>query len=274
MTIETSNNGPEDHAVKKSSYLARISDLVGESEGAYSHKIPKYLRLSNALLTTIETGYLRVGDQLPSELDIADVLKVSHGTVRRALETLVQQGVVVRSHGSGTFVAGGRQSEEDLWVLRFLRDDGKTLMPVFSHIVSIHQTTEKGPWSELLGGDDSFICINRIMGVGNEFKVFVEFYATMAKCRELLDCRSDELNISSLRVILGERFNMPTLRLEQRLQCRYLEDDICDILELKHGTTGVVLEAFEYTYRDAPVSFRRIFLPPGHRYLALPEKRL
>ena len=274
MTIETPNNSPGDHAVEKSTHLAHISDLMSKFGDTHSHRIPKYLRLSNALLTAIETGYLRVGDKLPPEMDIASVLQVSQGTVRRALEVLAHQGVVVRSHGSGTFVTGGRQSEDDLWVLRFLRDDGKTLMPVFSQIVSILQTTEKGPWSTLLGEDDSFIRINRIMGVGNEFKIFVEFYAAMTKCRELLDYRSDELNILSLRGLLAERFNMPTLRIEQRLQCRYLEDDICDRLGLRHGTVGIVLEVFEYTYRDAPVSFRRIHLPPGHRYLALPEKRM
>ena len=187
---------------------------------------------------------------------------------------LAQQGVVVRNHGSGPFVTGGRHSEDVLWVLRFFRDDGKTFMPVFSQIISILQTTEQSPWSALLGGDDSFIRINRIMGVGKEFKIFVEFCAAVKKCRELLDYRSDELNSVSLRGILAERFNMPTLRIEQRLQCRHLEDDICDLLDLRHGTVGIVLEVSEYTYRDAPVSFRRIHLPPGHRYLTLPEKRM
>ena len=101
MTIETPNNAPGDHAVEKSTHLAYISDLMRKFGDTHAHKIPKYLRLSNALLTAIETGYLGVGAKLPPEMDIASVLQVSQGTVRRALEVLAQQGVVVRSHGSG-----------------------------------------------------------------------------------------------------------------------------------------------------------------------------
>ena len=273
MTDKNSENHLEGAGPGGPVSLAHVADLLNEPGDPNSRKIPKYLRLSNALLTAIETGHFKAGDQLPPELEMADILPASHGTIRKALEQLAQQGVVVRTHGKGTFVAGSRQSEEDLWVLRFLRDDGNSLLQVFARVISIDRITEEGPWSTFLGSDDSYVRINSILRIGNEFEILFEFYVTNFRCGGFLEYQIDDLHSMPLRAILTERFNMPTLRLEQRIQCRYLTDGVCDLLNLKRGTVGIVWEVSEFTYRDAPASFRRIYLPPGHRYLELPEKR-
>jgi GntR family transcriptional regulator len=57
------------------------------------------------LLTRIEEGTFRPGDRLPSEQELAARLGISRPTLREALQHLEQQGVVVRKHGIGTFVA-------------------------------------------------------------------------------------------------------------------------------------------------------------------------
>lgn len=273
MTDKNAINRQEGTVPGKPVSLARIAELMNERGDPGSRKIPKYLRLSNAFLAAIESGHFKSGDQFPPELEMADTLPASHGTIRKALEQLVQQGVVVRTHGRGTFVAGARQSQEDLWILRFLRDDGNTLLPVFARVISVDEITEDGPWSVFLGSDDSYVRIKSILTIGNEFEILFEFYVTNSRCGGFLEYEIDDLHSMPLRVILAERFNMPTLRLEQRMRCAYLTDDVCDLLNLKSGTVGIEWEVSEFTYRDAPASFRRIYLPPGHRYLELAEKR-
>lgn len=66
---------------------------------------PLYLRLRQMLEEAIHSGRLGQGDALPAERDLADYADVSRVTVRKAVDDLVRDGLLVRRQGSGTFVA-------------------------------------------------------------------------------------------------------------------------------------------------------------------------
>jgi GntR family transcriptional regulator len=59
------------------------------------------------LVGLVEDGTYQPGDQLPSEADLAAQLGISRSTLREALLNLEQEGVVIRRHGVGTFIAPG-----------------------------------------------------------------------------------------------------------------------------------------------------------------------
>jgi len=65
---------------------------------------PLYLKLRQALEEAINSGRLNHGDALPPERDLADYANISRVTVRKAVDDLVRDGLLVRRHGSGTFV--------------------------------------------------------------------------------------------------------------------------------------------------------------------------
>ena len=65
---------------------------------------PLYLKLKTVIENAIVVGRLKHGDALPPERDIADVANISRVTVRKAIDTLVADGLLVRRRGSGTFV--------------------------------------------------------------------------------------------------------------------------------------------------------------------------
>ncbi len=65
---------------------------------------PLYQQLERALRAAIEGGHLAPDDALPPERDLATDFGVSRITVRKAIDGLVQEGLLVRRHGSGTFV--------------------------------------------------------------------------------------------------------------------------------------------------------------------------
>lgn len=67
---------------------------------------PKHLKLSAGLRRLIQTKGLSVGDILPTEQDLCKTYNCSRGTVRRALDTLVSEGIVRRKQGAGHFVSG------------------------------------------------------------------------------------------------------------------------------------------------------------------------
>jgi DNA-binding GntR family transcriptional regulator len=65
---------------------------------------PAYLQLVNSLRHSMAAGLLRPGDQLPSEAQLCERYDVSPMTVRRAINILADQGVVLTEQGRGTFV--------------------------------------------------------------------------------------------------------------------------------------------------------------------------
>ncbi|MCZ4282108.1 GntR family transcriptional regulator [Kiloniella laminariae] len=70
-----------------------------------SNPTPLYKQLRSLIRQAIETGAFKVEDALPSERDIAAELEVSRVTVRKAVQDLVKDGLLVQKHGAGTFVA-------------------------------------------------------------------------------------------------------------------------------------------------------------------------
>jgi GntR family transcriptional regulator len=81
-----------------------LADQIGrleEREGA-----PLYRRLQDALRDAIEARRLRPQQALPPERDLADEFAVSRITVRKAIDGLVEEGLLHRRQGAGTFVAG------------------------------------------------------------------------------------------------------------------------------------------------------------------------
>jgi GntR family transcriptional regulator len=66
---------------------------------------PLYRQLAEAIRTRIRLGDIKTGDALPSERELSDAARISRVTVRRAIETLLDEGLLSRKHGSGTYVA-------------------------------------------------------------------------------------------------------------------------------------------------------------------------
>ncbi|TPE68640.1 GntR family transcriptional regulator [Halalkalibacterium halodurans] len=68
-------------------------------------KRPLYKQLKQELIQKIERGELKPGDVLPPERELAKIFNMSRMTVRQAISELVNEYVLIRRHGSGTYVA-------------------------------------------------------------------------------------------------------------------------------------------------------------------------
>ncbi len=118
-------------------YDIRLQALLSDYEEASGDGGSKVERIYNAFLKTIETGYWRPGDQLPTEKQMAVALPVSEGTVQAAMRRLVSTGIVQRSRGRGSFVS--KVDEGDNMFLRFLVDE----FPTPSATETLHITVDK-----------------------------------------------------------------------------------------------------------------------------------
>ena len=77
---------------------------------------PKYMRVARSIRSRIGEGDLAPGDALPTEDDLADEHDVSRMTVRRAVEELMEEGLVLRQQGRGTFVCEPESRDTLLYV--------------------------------------------------------------------------------------------------------------------------------------------------------------
>lgn len=83
--------------------MASFSDVIGtlDEQG----RAPLYQQLQRALREAIANNRLTADEALPPERDLAEEFKVSRITVRKALDALVEEGLLTRRQGAGTFVA-------------------------------------------------------------------------------------------------------------------------------------------------------------------------
>jgi len=66
---------------------------------------PLYQQIKVLILQSLQSGEWKPGDVIPSEMDLAARFRVSQGTVRKAIDELAAENLVVRRQGKGTFVA-------------------------------------------------------------------------------------------------------------------------------------------------------------------------
>lgn len=84
----------------------------------YDQRLPLYQRLREEMLTKIAAGEWSPGAPIPTEAELTKLYGVAIGTVRKAVDTLVSEGLLLRSQGRGTFV---RRPNFDASLARFFR---------------------------------------------------------------------------------------------------------------------------------------------------------
>ena len=245
--------------------ILRLGNPRDRRDGADAVRTPKYRQIADLLLARIEQGKWKPGELLPSEAELAEVLPASLGTIQKALNHLASQGIVVREQGKGTFVIRARTPERYLRHFRFLAEDGKSLLPAYMRMLSVDLTVERGPWARVLGEDIDYVHLRRVMNINGEFEVFSEIYLSGGRFGALAAMDLHELEGTSIRDLLSDRFNAPTLGVEQKFRCMTLPPRVCNEIGVPQGTVGIVWEIAGRSYRDLPITFQRVYVPPVDR---------
>jgi len=228
----------------------------------------KYAQLRETLSAAIRGGHWKPGSQLPPERELARLTSFSLGTVQRALRDLADEGVVVRTQGSGTYVAEGRGSIEAPLHLRFLGSEGETsFLPLFPKVLSRKRIEERGPWSEWLqqSGAD-VVRIARRISVNGEFDLFNRFYFNASTFPGIATAPLSTLDGANLKQMLGNEINMPVTDVRQRISFIKFPDEAASAAGVKPGTRGMLLESAARAGRE-PLYFLESFIPPNDRRL-------
>src|SRR5574343_489942 len=91
---------------------------------------PLYRQIKDFLIRSLEEGEWGPGDAIPSEGDLAMRFNVSQGTVRKAIDEMAAENMLVRRQGKGTFVATHSDPRSFYRFLRLVPDDGRVVQGV------------------------------------------------------------------------------------------------------------------------------------------------
>jgi GntR family transcriptional regulator len=90
---------------------------------------PLYEQIRILLTQSLVAGEWKPGEAIPSELELAARFRVSQGTVRKAIDELASEHILVRRQGKGTFVASHSEPSYQYRFLRVMPDTGEKLHP-------------------------------------------------------------------------------------------------------------------------------------------------
>ena len=244
------------------------NQLIDQYARAVVPGLAKYAQLRETLSAAIRGGHWKPGSQLPPERELARLTRFSLGTVQRALRDLADEGLLVRTQGSGTYVAEGRASIDAPIYLRFLGKEGEPrFLPLFPKVLTRERIDERGPWSEWLhpsGG--AVVCIARRISVNAEFNLFNRFYFRADAFPGIAAAPLETLDGANLKQLLGGESNTLVTEMRQRISFVKFSQEAAGAAGVKSGTGGMLLQSAAFAGRE-PLYYLESFIPPNNRRL-------
>lgn len=239
-----------------------LSGIAQQLASFQDSDVPKHVQLRMALVEGIRSGLLKPGDQIPPERRLSAAVNFSLGTVQRSLGKLASEGIVVRRHGTGTFVAEQRKPSETVWQFRFFSRDGKGPLPVYPHFLSCDTFADEPMLHKVLGEDPRGYCrISRTYVVGDRFTCFGDFFVCNSRFENFADLLRSEKETVSFKVVLERDYAAPTVSISHWVRGAILPGDVCDHIGLPPKSPGLIVEVIGFTHNRDPISFQRIFVP-------------
>jgi len=230
---------------------------------------PLYLQIKALLEKGLEGGEWRPGEAIPSEIELAGRYGVSQGTVRKAIDALAADNLVVRRQGKGTFVA--THTEEKTSLLRFLRiraNDGRD-EPHVSRLLDVRRskaTADIARLLELKPGDPVFV-LRRVLDYSGAPTVLDEIVLPAALFKGLSRAKVDAYR-GSMYSFFETQFGVRMLRAQEKLSAIAADAASARILGVASGAPLLAVERVTLTYGDRPVEWRRgLCVTQHHHYL-------
>jgi len=220
---------------------------------------PLYQQIKELILRALSTGEWLPGAMIPSEFDLAEQYGVSQGTVRKAVDELAAEKLLVRLQGKGTFVASHSDPDVPNRFLRLRPDTGSALEKQ-SQTLSCETIAADEAVAGALGlqVNDPVVRVERIVYLNGEAAVFDQIFLVAESFGGLtLDMLRQEQR--PFYSILEGRFGVRMIRAHEKLHAITVDAGVAKRLTLPPGTPILLAERTAYTYGDKVVEWRRGF---------------
>ncbi len=221
---------------------------------------PLYQQIRQAMLQSLQAGEWKPLQAIPSEIELAKRYNVSQGTVRKAIDELAAENLLVRRQGKGTFVASHEEEQVQYHFMRLHPDVGTRASEgrVQRKILEcrrIRATAELARGLQLRGGD-TVLQIRRVLSWGGVPTVLEDIWLPAGAFRGLTAEILVDYPRSSYSLFEKE-FGVRMIRAEEKLRAVLPDAEQAALLQLPPDMPLLQVERVSYTYNDQPVELRK-----------------
>ncbi|MFM0291285.1 GntR family transcriptional regulator [Paraburkholderia megapolitana] len=228
---------------------------------------PLYQQIKGLITQSLESGEWKPGEIIPSEVELAARYKVSQGTVRKAIDELAADNLLVRRQGKGTFVATHNEDRAQFRFLRLLADDGVE-HPHVSRLLECRRLRAPAEIARQLDlkPADPVVLIKRLLQFDGETTVLDEIWLPGGMFRGLTLERLSEYK-GPLYAMFETEFGTRMIRASEKIRAVAADPTVAELLHVPAGFPLLSVERVSYTYGDRPVEVRRgWYVTTGYYY--------
>lgn len=229
---------------------------------------PLYRQIKALIVQALVAGEWRPGQAIPSEQELASRFGVSQGTVRKAIDEMAAENMVVRKQGKGTYVASHNDPRALFRFLRLVPVDGD-LAPPQSVPLECWRAKAGQEASRMLGIEPGapIIIVRRLLKFSAKPVVVDEIYLSGEVFKGLTAEMLQDWN-GSLYSLFETRFGLRMIRAQERIRAVAADRSVSEVLKVAEGTPLLSVERVTFTYGDKPVEWRRgLYSTAEHFYL-------
>ncbi len=218
---------------------------------------PLYQQIKTLITQSLISGEWRPGEAIPSETELAARYNVSQGTVRKAINELADENLLVRQQGKGTFVASHTEERRQFHFLRLTPDQGERVYPR-GELLACRRAKADSQTARLLEvpAGSAVILVTRLMRVAGEPISWEEVRLPAGMFRGLNSAKIEE-HECKMYSMFEAAFGVRILQVVDGLKAVGAEAEVAGLLGLAVGAPLLQIERVAYTFGDRPVEWRR-----------------
>lgn len=217
---------------------------------------PLYRNVQRALMERLAAGELRPGQVIPSERDLAHEFGVSIGTLRKAIDELVEQRILIRQQGKGTFVATHDRERLLFYFFHIVPHEGAKTYPLVE-FVAFRRASADAETAFRLGlapGAAVFAVRNRLSLDG--VPVLIDDIRIDAERFSGLTASQWKGRPSTIYNLYQEAFGITVVRTEERLRAEAASAEHAALLGIRTGAPVLTIRRTAFDMRDEAVEWR------------------
>jgi GntR family transcriptional regulator len=228
---------------------------------------PLYQQIKALITQSLQSGEWKPGELIPSEVELAGRYKVSQGTVRKAIDELAAEHLVVRRQGKGTFVASHNEARAHFRFLKLMPDEGVPHHPdhQYVEVKRIRAAAEVARLLDLKSGD-AVVYIKRVMSFGGAPTILEELWLPGQLFKGLTAERLAEYK-GPMYGLFESEFGTRMIRATEKIRAVAADAGAAEYLNVPEGTPLLCADRVSFTYGDKAVELRRgLYLTASHHY--------
>lgn len=230
---------------------------------------PLYQQIKTLILRSLQSGEWRPGEAIPSEIDLAARFKVSQGTVRKAVDELAAENLLVRRQGKGTFVATHAEEQVQYRFLRLAPDvPDNTPGAARREFLDCRRLVAPADVAAALQlpVGEQVLEIRRVLHFSGQPVVLDDIWLPASLFKGLTAERLGEYR-GPMYGLFETEFGVRMIRAEEQLRAVSAQPSVAHLLHVEPGEPLLSVERLAFTYGDQPVELRRgLYRTDRHYY--------